>query len=446
MTKIKLRQTIQTALTIALSVTLVGCDSAQRTISGPVEGNSFAVANVRVFDGTQTIENTTVVVREGLIDSVEVEATPPPGLPILDGHGLTLIPGLIDAHTHTYYEGALIDALRFGVTTELDMLTSVDFAARYKSCRDSMERTRLADLWTSVRLVTAKRNEWLQNPTLSSPGEAEEFVLARINEGSDYIKIHYEPNRPEFVPVISKDTLDATVMAAHAHSKLAVVHVTQLEPTRDAVEAHVDGLAHVFSDEVIDAALLKRMKLDDTFVIATLSVFIAGQTDEEPWKDLIADDRLAPYLSEDQLASLRFLETNELDNSRIDPEISRSNVLHLQTQGLDVLAGTDAPNPGTAHGVSLHGELAELVKAGLTPAQALAATTSLPAERFGLKDRGRIEPGLRADLVLVDGDPTSDITATRAIARIFKNGYQVNRLVPTKPPDERDASDESVAK
>jgi hypothetical protein len=84
---------------------------------------------------------------------------------------------------------------------------------------------------------------------------------------------------------------------------------------------------------------------------------------------------------------------------------------------------------GTAHGASLHGELALLVRAGLAPAQALAAATSLPAKRFGLGDRGRIAPGLRADLLLVDGDPTRDITATRAIAGVWKNGYAIDRAL-----------------
>jgi hypothetical protein len=79
------------------------------------------------------------------------------------------------------------------------------------------------------------------------------------------------------------------------------------------------------------------------------------------------------------------------------------------------------------HGASMHRELELLVKAGLTPVEALAAATSVPAERFRLPDRGRIAPGMRADLLLVKGDPTSDITATRKIARIWKQGVEVYR-------------------
>jgi imidazolonepropionase-like amidohydrolase len=102
-------------------------------------------------------------------------------------------------------------------------------------------------------------------------------------------------------------------------------------------------------------------------------------------------------------------------------------VRELQVAGADILAGSDAPNPGTVHGATLHQELELLVQAGLTPVQALAAATSVPARRFGLSDRGAIAPGRRADLVLVDGDPTRDVTATRAIVAIWKNGAPVER-------------------
>jgi imidazolonepropionase-like amidohydrolase len=97
-----------------------------------------------------------------------------------------------------------------------------------------------------------------------------------------------------------------------------------------------------------------------------------------------------------------------------------------------LLAGTDAndgPHGGflALHGASIHRELVLLTQAGLTPAEALAAATSVPAHHFGLADRGRVLPGLRADLVLVDGDPTADITATRAITDVWRRGAHHRR-------------------
>src|SRR5699024_6649191 len=105
----------------------------------------------------------------------------------------------------------------------------------------------------------------------------------------------------------------------------------------------------------------------------------------------------------------------------------REGVRMLHEAGVRILAGTDAPNPGTAFGASMHAELELLTNAGLTPSEALAAATSVNAAAFGLGDRGRIEPGLVADLLLVEGDPTQEITATRNIVAVYKRGVRADR-------------------
>src|SRR4029077_17342079 len=102
----------------------------------------------------------------------------------------------------------------------------------------------------------------------------------------------------------------------------------------------------------------------------------------------------------------------------------------LHDAGVPILAGTDAPAPGSWNGVSLHGELELLVRAGLSPLDALAAATSMPASVFHLSDRGRIAPGLRADLLLVRGDHTEDIKASRDIVTVWKVGVEHDRGTP----------------
>ncbi len=97
---------------------------------------------------------------------------------------------------------------------------------------------------------------------------------------------------------------------------------------------------------------------------------------------------------------------------------------------MPILAGTDAPNPGTAYGASMHAELELLTRAGLDTAEVLAAATSLPAEHFPLGKRGRIAPGMRADLLLIDGDPREDLGATARIAALYKNGHPVEPANP----------------
>jgi imidazolonepropionase-like amidohydrolase len=133
------------------------------------------------------------------------------------------------------------------------------------------------------------------------------------------------------------------------------------------------------------------------------------------------------------------------------PPYSRAedNVRRLADAGITLLAGTDAPNPGTVFGASLHRELELLVRCGITPAQALTAATAEPARVFGLADRGRVAPGQRADLVLVSGDPMTDITATRAIERIWRGGIACDRgafVASAAEAEQLDAFDAQLAK
>ena len=101
------------------------------------------------------------------------------------------------------------------------------------------------------------------------------------------------------------------------------------------------------------------------------------------------------------------------------------SVIDLHKAGVDILAGCDVFEPipilgGLAHGASLHHELQLMVAAGLKPLEALRSASSIPARRFGLTDRGRIAPGLRADLLLVEGDPTTNISGTLSILSIWR--------------------------
>jgi imidazolonepropionase-like amidohydrolase len=105
-----------------------------------------------------------------------------------------------------------------------------------------------------------------------------------------------------------------------------------------------------------------------------------------------------------------------------------ATIAALRQAGVDVIAGTDAAAlavRGVTHGASLHGELQLLVQAGFSPTEALRSATSLTARRFGLHDRGRVEQGLRADLVLVDGDPTTTINDSLSIRAVWRQGTRL---------------------
>ncbi|GAB3347173.1 CIA30 family protein [Lysobacter tyrosinilyticus] len=402
------------------------------TAHAATDSNSFAVRKVRVFDGQRVLDEANVVVREGRIVAVDANAAIPADIPVIDGTGKTLLPGLIDAHTHSW-GSAQGDALRFGVTAELDMLGDWNRLPALKQQRESLARTAQADLWSAGAAVTAPGGHGteygMKVPTLPADGDAQAFVDARVKEGSDYIKLIVEDmsaySKTRRIPTITPAQVGAAVAAAHHDAKLAVVHVSLQKDALNAVNVGADGLVHVFADTEANDGFIQAAQRKHTFVVPTLSVLasIAGAGEGER---LISDARLQPQLSAEQIdrlkASFGNTHLQELDHAL-------QNVRKLHAAGVTILAGTDAGNPGTTHGASLHGELALLVRAGLTPTQALNAATGATAQRFGLSDRGRIAPGARADLVLVSGDPTRDITATRAIDTVWKNGYAVDRTL-----------------
>jgi imidazolonepropionase-like amidohydrolase len=354
----------------------------------------------------------------------------PDGADVIEGNGLTLMPGLIDSHTHSYGD-ALRTAIVFGVTTELDMFTEYHMAAAMRKQQADGKASDRAYLFSAGTLVTAPHGHGteygLAIPTIGGPDEAQAFVDARIAEGSDYIKIIYDDGKTYGLstPTISKATMAAVVAAAHRRGKLAVAHIGSLQGARDAIESGVDGLAHLFIDRAPDPDFGNFVAAHHAFVIGTMTV-LQSVCRVPGGEALASDPALAPYIRASDAANLK-----KMFPSRPGAEehysAAEEAVRQLRAARVPILAGTDAPNPGTSHGASLHLEMELLVRAGLTPAEALASATSAPAKQFRITDRGRIAPGLRADLLLVRGDPTADIKATRNIVGVWKQGVKLDR-------------------
>lgn len=340
---------------------------------------ALVITDARVFDGERVWPRASVVVVDGRIADIGTKVRVPEGGRVVPGAGRTLLPGLIDAHFHVLGPETLRGALSFGVTTLIDMFNRPD--AKFEGG---------AEVRSARILVTAPRGHGTEYgfdiPTIHSPEEAQAFVDARIAEGSEFIKIVLD-DRSAFGfqrPTLSKSTLNA-VVAAHQRGKLAVVHIATKKDVIDALEAGADGLQHIYAGEP-DLDLSRRIAKSKAFVTPTLSVVKTH--------------------SPQALAVVR----------------------QLKAAGIVIHAGTDVPNEGLVPGASLHDELALLVQAGLTPVEALAAATARPADAFNLRDRGRIRKGLRADLVLVDGDPTNDIRTTRSIVDIWQRGLEFTKV------------------
>jgi imidazolonepropionase-like amidohydrolase len=223
------------------------------------------------------------------------------------------------------------------------------------------------------------------------------------------------------VPRVAPEVLAATVEAGHARGKMVLAHAMTLAAAEQVVAAGVDGLTHVFFDMAHTPEVVERIAESGMFVMPTLSV-LASITDQSAGRDLACDPRVEAKLPRAWLDNLsQTFHTMPQQNFAV----ALSTVAALHRAGVDVLAGTDAATlsvPGVANGASLHDELRLLVLAGFSPTEALRAATALPADRFGLTDRGRIQAGLRADLVLVDGDACVNIGDTLSVRAVWRQG------------------------
>jgi imidazolonepropionase-like amidohydrolase len=427
------------------------------------DGTSTLIRGARVFDGERLRPASNVLLAGRTIAGIGAGLGVPAGAEVIEGRGRTLLPGLIDCHVHASDVRALGQALTFGVTTELDMFSDPDLAAERRSL--AAGRDDVADIRTAVQGATPAGGTLARFtpglPTVAGPQDAAAFVSAQVARGADYLKVYLEDPAWYGSPALSAATVRALVAAAHRHGMLAIAHADSAAMARMFIQAGGDALAHVLADLQVSPAFLADLHRRPAFVIATLratavvSAAHAGQIEADQ-RDLARHPCLGPFLDEPTRAA--FTRPGLLADARargakaacqggrLDFDGALQSVAALHQAGIQVLAGTDTnyPGPGASnailnayagHGIALHHELALLAQGGLSPAAALAAATSAPARLFGLADRGRIAPGLRADLLLVDGNPCADITATRNITAIWRNGTLLHRQPqPALPP------------
>ncbi|KAK4949737.1 hypothetical protein LTR10_011579 [Elasticomyces elasticus] len=399
------------------------------------------ITDVRLFDGEHVQGVTNVVISGTTIYGIGSHVHFPKGATFINGNGCTLLPGLIDSHVHTGLEQLEL-ALKFGVTTELEMMGHWELDQR----REISERDDIADLKTaSFGLTRPKGHPYQLTKAHDAPQtdaehshqtndkktlrdaeteeQAIEFVRQRIAEEADYIKIMIEEGsvfQTPGLPLLSDEAMVGAVQEAHRHSKITVAHALTYDAAEKALAIGVDGLTHLFIDRGVDKALLDKMRGKFMTPCLTLDASLLGLKPTS----FAADPRVAVKLP---LIWHKHLQGSMDKYTQGDFDVILKSVATLHKAGLDILVGTDSSFPipqlaGIAHGASVHHELQLLVQAGLTPLEALRAATSVPARRFGLSDRGLVKKGLRADLLLVEGDPTRDIKCTLSIKSIWRRG------------------------
>lgn len=402
---------------------------------------NFVIKNVRLYDGDVLQEDMDVLIKAYRISAIgkdldsnnfDLDDLDSDGqITEYDATGKTLLPGFIDSHTHVY-GNALKDAINFGVTTELDMFTLPKVANEYQAKRDKLDNIVEADLFSSTILVTTEGGHGteygLNIPVIKTADQAQNFVRDRISEGADYVKVVYDSSKAEnrYYPSISLEVLQSLVHAAHEQEKMLVVHVDNLISAKEAINTGADGIIHSFMDKVVDQEFVQLMIEKNAFIIPTLSVeaSVAKLSDGER---LLGRPQLSPFLSNQQKQQLKSAFPN-FGVPSVGFQKALDSVKRLSDAGVLILAGTDAPNPGTSHGVSLHGELLLLVKAGLTNEQAIHAATGAARKVFPLAHRGKLKVGAAASMLLIDGNPFENITDTENISHIWKNGRLFKRV------------------
>jgi imidazolonepropionase-like amidohydrolase len=416
---------------LALLLLVTGCatrPSAPRSEAPSSADPGFVVVGATVFDGERFRSGNVHVVGAAIVGFVDA---PPPGARRIEGRGHTLLPGLLDGHTHV---GTTVEHLTrflgFGVTTVVDLFGPPELLRELRASDLSRTGLARASLFGAGNVATAPKGHGTEYgipiPTLERPDEAAAFVAARKAEGSDVLKIIFDTSTTDVggqanaMPTLSLDTVRALVREAHDQGLVAVAHAGGCDDLRSLVDTGVDVLAHGCAIEE-DDALPRRLAERKVFFNPTLAVQLRP-CGMEYWIPLVEDPDVAARLTEEERKRLG---TDRKDHNKDCSERRMRLVGRAAKEGVRIVAGPDAPNRRIPVGASLLAELDLIHRAGATVEQTLAAATSNVADAYRIRDRGRIAPKQRADLLLVAGDARSDLRAVWKTRAVWKAGVRV---------------------
>lgn len=387
----------------------------QAQAAPPPKSPVTAIMGATVFDSTGAAPHVAnVIIRDGRIADVGPNVKAPAGAKVIQAKGKALLPGFFDLHTHWTPGGQPAVAppiaaayVSSGVTTVNDFHQPPE---AYVPRRRWLGTLTTPHVNFTARISTPGGHgaDWADEATtkwVSTAESARAAVKSLIPYKPDAIKAFADGWRYGAGPDnTSMDywTLSAIADEAHKNGLKVLTHTVTVERGKIAARAKVDVIAHSLQDREVDDEVVALMKANGTTYAPTLAVY-------EPIKP-----------GQPQPANR--------DDPRIQNALKKfgyalHNVKTLHDAGIMVAVGTDAGMPGTPHGASTLREMELLVQAGLTPTEALMAGTANSAKAMNeLSDRGTIEKGKRADLVLIDGAPWAQIGDIRKTDSVWIDG------------------------
>lgn len=402
----------------------------------------FEGARLITGDGGAPLENSAFLVQNGRITQVgrKGEIHPPAGAARVDLTGKTVMPVLVDAHTHlgwavlrtgrigadTYTRENLIDHLRreayYGIAAVQSMgidRGEIPYEVRANPLAD-------AALFHTAGRGMAMPNAGPGQPYwrpvaygVSSEAEARAAVRELAAKKVDLVKIWVD-DRNGTVPKLTPPLYRAIIDEAHKHNLRVAAHIFYLADAKELLRSGIDIFAHGIRDRDVDDEVLALFKQHP-------NVYVIPNLPERETTD--ADIRLAAEtLPPGEVPKMRdaraALTPEAARKAREFYGIQARNLVKLHAAGVRIAFGTDS---STAVGWNDHQELTDMVAAGLTPMQVLVAATKTAAELMKLDQLGTVAAGKSADFLVLDANPLQDIDNTRRIARVYLRGKALDR-------------------
>lgn len=363
-------------------------------------------------------------------------------------NGKYVIPGLIDAHVHISgspaYPYVMADpvlnansALLCGVTSMVDLFYQ---ESRIKETRDIIDKSpaEYATVYMAGPILTAPGGHGTEygvpTRTITSVAEARKQTSEAIDAGIDVIKLVYEDDPSHYIPSINIDMVKAIVDVAHKRGKKVFAHIDRAAQATACAEARVDILAHM-PDDLLSNSQLKKIKAAGTIIIPTVTVmWTMEQGADAPYmSDTLLWSSAGPdYLSAFSHARAESPFSKEILRRYYPESKYMENLAACIKLNIPILAGTDAGNFAVFYGYSLHNEIAQYVKAGMSNAAALKAASENISLVFPTIKTGKIAEDYDADLVVLNTDPLKDISSTKDISMVFHKGMLIKNLVAEK--------------